>query len=157
MSMSISALHKEHRNLGQLSLEYCHGDICGPCYAANCYRHAHTSLSQNSLHSFPLIKGTAGRSPQIILISVLQYYHHYLCDASGVIIGIVNNGMIVLACFYRCAQELLCESGNEDECVADVGVSGEQLPLPLYCECRQDVKHTAWRRNKSIPAKMYNS
>lgn len=52
--------------------------------------------------------------------------------------------MIVLPCFDRRAQELLCESGDQDERVADVGVSGEQLRLPLYCECHQDVKHTAW-------------
>lgn len=60
-------------------------------------------------------------------------------------------------CFDRCSQELLCESGDQDERVADVGVSGEQLPLPLYCESRQDVKHTAWYRNKSIHTEMFNS
>lgn len=43
--------------------------------------------------------------------------------------------------FDRRAQELLSESGNQDERIADVGVSGEQLPIPLYCECRQFVKH----------------
>lgn len=53
-----------------------------------------------------------------------------------------NNGTIILVCFDRCSQELLCESGDQDECVANVGVSRKQLPLSIYCECHQDVKHT---------------
>lgn len=66
--------------------------------------------------------------------------------------------MIVLVCFNRCAQELLCESGDQDKRVADVGVSGEQLSLPLYCECHQDVtqQHTVWCRNESIHTEMFN-
>lgn len=34
----------------------------------------------------------------------------------------------------RRSEEFLCESGDEDERVADVGVSGEQRPLSLHCE-----------------------
>lgn len=43
---------------------------------------------------------------------------------------------VALICVFldRRAEELLCESGDEDERVADVGVSRGQRPLPLHCE-----------------------
>lgn len=47
----------------------------------------------------------------------------------------------------RRAEEFLCESGDEDERVADVGVSGEQRPLSLHCESRS---HLCMSVNRSL-------
>ncbi len=41
---------------------------------------------------------------------------------------------VTCVCLDRRAEEFLGESGDEDERVADVGVSGEQRPLSLHCE-----------------------
>lgn len=49
--------------------------------------------------------------------------------------------MTALVCFDRRAQELLGKSGDQDERIADVGVSGKQFPLPLYRECRQKMSN----------------